>query len=151
MHFVRTFSIMRAYGVRLIVIKKVRNFGKIVFIKVMFENGWCGADASPLPALITMALTTSPTSRFGFSMIRGKFCHRCFERTAGIYCFCTVWTFYFKNKGLVFKGVGFDPLTPPPACATDDDDYYAICCLILAYFTKYFLCTNDLSEGCFKI
>ena len=32
-HFVPTFSIMRAWGVRLIVIEKVRNYGKIVFIK----------------------------------------------------------------------------------------------------------------------
>ena len=40
MHFVRTFSIMRAQGVRLIVIEKVRNYRKIVFIKNMFENGW---------------------------------------------------------------------------------------------------------------
>ena len=38
-HFVRTFSIMRALGVRLIVIEKVQNYGKIVFIKNMFENG----------------------------------------------------------------------------------------------------------------
>ena len=35
-HFVRTFSIMCAWGVRLIVIKKVRNYGEIVFIKNMF-------------------------------------------------------------------------------------------------------------------
>ena len=33
MYFVHTFSIMRAQGVRLIVIKKVRNYGKTVFIK----------------------------------------------------------------------------------------------------------------------
>ena len=42
-----------------------------------------GGDASPLdrpmPALITMPLTTTPTSRFGFSMMRGKFCQSCFE------------------------------------------------------------------------
>ena len=42
MHFVHTFLIMRAYGVRLIVIKKVRNYGKTAFIKNMFENGWWG-------------------------------------------------------------------------------------------------------------
>ena len=42
MHFTRTLSIMRAQGVRLIVIEKVRNYGKIVFIKNMFENGWWG-------------------------------------------------------------------------------------------------------------
>ena len=39
MHFIRTFSI---------VMEKVRNYEKIVFIKNMFENGWWG-DASPLP------------------------------------------------------------------------------------------------------
>ena len=42
MHFVRRFSIMRAKGVRLIVIEKVQNYEKIVFIKSMFENGWYG-------------------------------------------------------------------------------------------------------------
>ena len=48
MHFVRTFSIMRAWGVRLIVIEKVRNYGNIVglFIKNMFENGWCAPTCS---------------------------------------------------------------------------------------------------------
>ena len=30
MHFIRTFSIMRALGVQLIAIKKVQNYGKIV-------------------------------------------------------------------------------------------------------------------------
>ena len=30
MHFFRTFSIMRAYGVRLITIEEVRSYGKIV-------------------------------------------------------------------------------------------------------------------------
>ena len=49
MHFVRTFSITRALGVRLIVIEKVQNYGKIVFIKNMFENGWW-RDASPTPS-----------------------------------------------------------------------------------------------------
>ena len=39
MHFVRTFSIMRAYGVRLIAIKKARNYGKIVNIKNIFQSG----------------------------------------------------------------------------------------------------------------
>ena len=39
-HFVRTVSIMRAYGVRLIVINKVRNYGKFVFIKNIIEKGW---------------------------------------------------------------------------------------------------------------
>ena len=40
MHFVCTFSIMRAQGVRFIPIEEVRNYGKIVYIKNFFENGW---------------------------------------------------------------------------------------------------------------
>ena len=40
MHFVRTFSIIRAYGVRVIAIEEVRYYGKIVYIKNIFENGW---------------------------------------------------------------------------------------------------------------
>ena len=40
MHFVRTFSIMRAYGVRLIAVEEARNYGKIVYIKNIFQNGW---------------------------------------------------------------------------------------------------------------
>ena len=40
MHFVRTFSIMRAKGARLIAIEEVRNYEKIVCIKINFENGW---------------------------------------------------------------------------------------------------------------
>ena len=40
MHFVRTFLIMRAQGVRLIAIEEVRNYGKIVYIQNNFENGW---------------------------------------------------------------------------------------------------------------
>ena len=74
MHFVRTFSIMRGLGVRLIVIKKVRNYGEMVFIKNMFRNDWLWIASPipplnpPLPALTTMSLTTSPPSWFGFSM-----------------------------------------------------------------------------------
>ena len=37
--FVFTFSVMHA-GVRLIAIKEVRNYRKIVCIKNIFENGW---------------------------------------------------------------------------------------------------------------
>ena len=48
MHFVRAFSSMRAQGVKLTVIERVRNYEKIVFIKNMFESGRWG-DAS-LPA-----------------------------------------------------------------------------------------------------
>ena len=64
-----TFSIMRPLGVRLIVIKKVRNYGKLVFIKNMFENGWWGIHplGSAPAAAIAMSLTTTPTSQFGFS------------------------------------------------------------------------------------
>ena len=40
MPFVRTFLIMRAYGIRLIAVKEARNYGKIVYIKNIFENGW---------------------------------------------------------------------------------------------------------------
>ena len=40
MQFVRIFLIMRAKGVRLIAIKEVRTYGKIVYIKNIFENGW---------------------------------------------------------------------------------------------------------------
>ena len=51
MHFVRTFSIMRAYGVRLIAIQEVRNDGKIVYIKNISQNGWLeDAYPSPYPA-----------------------------------------------------------------------------------------------------
>ena len=38
--FVRIVLIMRAKGVRLIVIDEVRNYRKIVCIKNIFENGW---------------------------------------------------------------------------------------------------------------
>ena len=40
MHFVRTFSIMRAYEVRLIAIEEIQNCGKIVYIINIVENGW---------------------------------------------------------------------------------------------------------------
>ena len=76
MYFVRTFSIMRALGVRLIVIEKIQESGEIVFIKNMFQNGWWGnAFLSPRPqdppqrTLITMSLTTTPISWFGFNMM----------------------------------------------------------------------------------
>ena len=39
MHFVPTFSIMRAEGVRFIAITEVQNYGKIVYIQNIFENG----------------------------------------------------------------------------------------------------------------
>ena len=40
MPFVRTFSIMRAQGVRFIAIEEVQIYEKIVYIKNIFENGW---------------------------------------------------------------------------------------------------------------
>ena len=42
MHFVRTFSIMLAYGIRFIAIEEARSYEKIVqaYIKNIFENGW---------------------------------------------------------------------------------------------------------------
>ena len=51
MHFVRTFSIMRSYGVRLIAsIKEVQSYEKIVYIKSIFENGsWEDAYSSSYP------------------------------------------------------------------------------------------------------
>ena len=39
-HFVRTFSVMRALGVGLIVIEEARNYGKIVFIQNIVEKSW---------------------------------------------------------------------------------------------------------------
>ena len=39
MHFVRTFSITRALGVRHITVEEVRNYGKVVYMKDIFENG----------------------------------------------------------------------------------------------------------------
>ena len=40
-NFVRAFSIMRAYDVRLIAIEEARNYRKVVFIKNnIFESGW---------------------------------------------------------------------------------------------------------------
>ena len=39
MHFLRTFSNMRAYDVKFIAIIEVRNYGKIAYIKNIFENG----------------------------------------------------------------------------------------------------------------
>ena len=46
LNFVRTFLIVRAQSVRLIAIEEVRNYGKIVHIKSIFENGWW-EDAYP--------------------------------------------------------------------------------------------------------
>ena len=71
----------------------------------------------PLPARITMSFTTTPTSRFGFSMMCGKFCHSCFECR---YCTCTVWTLHLKNKSSIWKGGVStpDPLLGAPLVLT---------------------------------
>ena len=53
MHFVRTFSNIRAYGVRarLIVIDEVCSYGKIVFIQNILKNGWWGDASHTSPPL----------------------------------------------------------------------------------------------------
>ena len=40
MHFVRTFSIMRGEGKRLIAIEGIGDYEKIVYIENIFEGGW---------------------------------------------------------------------------------------------------------------
>ena len=65
---------------------------------------------SALLALTTMSLTTTPTSRFGFSMMRGKFCHRCFETTAPT-ALARFGHFTLKTRVRFQKG-GSDPQTP---------------------------------------
>ena len=59
MHFVHTFSIVRAYGVRLIVIEEARNYGKIVFIKSIFQNGWWEDAYTPHPTPLDPPLAIS--------------------------------------------------------------------------------------------
>ena len=52
MHFVRTFSIMRAFCVRLIATEEAQNYGKIVglYITNILHDGWWGnAIASSYP------------------------------------------------------------------------------------------------------
>ena len=73
-----------------------------------------GGDASPtspldppLPALIRMSLTTTPTSRFGFSVMRGKSCHSCFEKTARS-AFAQFGHFTLKTR-VWFQRGGFNP------------------------------------------
>ena len=118
MHIIRTFSIMRVLGVRLFVITKVRNYGKIVLFKNMFENDWSEGciptsllDA-PLPAPITMSLITMATNRFGFSMMWGKFCHSCFETTART-ALAQFGHLTLKTRVRFQKGWGVRPPNPP--------------------------------------
>ena len=58
MHFDHTFSIMRAQSVRLIAIEEVQNYGKIVYIKNVFENGWWRMHA-PRPTPLDPPLAIS--------------------------------------------------------------------------------------------
>ena len=79
----------------------------------MFQNGWWGNAPSldpPMPALITMPLTTTPTSRFGFSMMRGKFCQSCFEVTVRT-TLAQFGHFTLKTR-IRFQRGGFDPPNP---------------------------------------
>ena len=48
MHFVRTFSIMRALGVRLVVVEKLQNYEKFLFIKTSLKMAG-GGDVSLTP------------------------------------------------------------------------------------------------------
>ena len=73
--------LLRAYRLS----KRIEIMEKLYSSKNMFENGWLGGASPldlPMSALITMSLTSKPKSRIGFSMMRGKFCHSCFEMTA---------------------------------------------------------------------
>ena len=58
LNFVGTFLIMRAQGVRFIAIEEVRNYGKIVYIKSIFENGWW-EDAYPSSYPLDLPLAIS--------------------------------------------------------------------------------------------
>ena len=49
MHFVRTFLIMHAYGVKHIAIEEVQNLEKIVYIQNTYDNGWW-EDVYPWPS-----------------------------------------------------------------------------------------------------
>ena len=64
----------------------------------------------PLLALITMFLTTTPTNRFGFTMLRGKFCHSCFAITA-LTAFAQFGHFTLKTRVRFQTG---DVSTPEP-------------------------------------
>ena len=63
MHFVRTFSIMSAYGVRLIAIEEAQNFGKIAYIKNIFENGRWDDAYTPHFTLLDPPLAISYTKK----------------------------------------------------------------------------------------
>ena len=107
----------------------------------MFENGWWGRCIStslldpPLPARITMSLTTTLTSRFGFCVMCGKFCHSCFEITART-ALTQFGHFTLKTKVRFEKGGGSTPQTPPLGAPLDppnidDYNYENIMCLAI--------------------
>ena len=79
-----------------------------------------GEDASLLvpllPARIIMSLTTIPTSRFGFSMICGKFCHSYVKITART-ALVQFEHFTLKLKFGLKRG-DFDPPNNLLGCAT---------------------------------
>ena len=64
-----------------------------------------------LLALITLSLTFASTSRIGFSMMWGKFCHSCFEITAQT-ALALFGHFTLKNKGLFSKGGSISQTLP---------------------------------------
>ena len=78
----------------------------------MAGGGYASPLDPPMPALVTIYLTTTPTSQFGFSMMRGKFCQSCFEVTART-ALAQFGHFTLKNKGSVSRGGG-GGLTPQP-------------------------------------
>ena len=95
--------------------KKVQNYGKLYSSKTCLKMAGVG-DAFPLDppmlALITMSLSTTPTSRFGFSMLRGKFCQSCFQVTART-ALAQFGHFTLKTRVQFQKG-GFRLPKPPP-------------------------------------
>ena len=61
MHFVRTFSIMRAIVVRLIVIEKVQNYGKLYSLKTQLKTAGEGVH-TPYPTTMDPPLAISYTN-----------------------------------------------------------------------------------------
>ena len=87
------------------------------FCSYIFDYAFLGRKAYCYQKGLKLPFTTTTTSRFGFSIMCGKFCHSCFEITAcsalaqfGHFAFRT--RVPFQKKGV---------LTPQtsPGCATD--------------------------------
>ena len=111
-----TFSIMRALSVRLIVVEKIQNYEKIVFMKNVFENGWWGCiphiPPGSAPARTDNNVCYHYTNQpIWFQNDVGQILSKLFWNNI-TYCTCKVWTLHFKIKGLVSKG-GVRPLNPP--------------------------------------